>query len=254
VRHIAIRARCLNTKAPFTAPGLGDRIHSAIIGWTYGQCTDEPATLHLTHDKAFGGRFGNKSDSWKEIVSLFPVGSLKLQHHGVLPETEREWLAYLNGAGIAAEMYSYDDYPGKYPSPGFDVAQYLKQIPTLIAEEQDVKLPAKFFTVQWDASAKSRSIPGDRRAAIMERYRRTGYKHVVVGGESPDPQLRWSLKCIGYAMSKAAFHVGVDSAFFHLAQLYMPWERIHLYGMPGGFRSHHALRARDNGARINLNL
>jgi hypothetical protein len=254
VKHIAIRARCLNTMAPFTAPGLGDRIHSAIIGWVYGQCTGSSVTLHLTHDKAYGGRFGNKSDSWKEIVSLFPVGSLRLQHHGVLPATERDWLAYLRGAGIEAEMYSYGDYSGKYPTPGFDVTPSLKSIPLLTAEEQSVKLPAKFFTVQWDASAKSRSIPTDQRAAVMERYRRTGYKHVVVGGESDDPQLRWSLKCIAYAMSKAAFHVGVDSAFFHLAQLYMPWERIHLYGMPGGFRSHHALRARDNGSPINLNL
>jgi hypothetical protein len=255
VRHIAIRARCLNTVAPYTTPGLGDRIHSAIIGWVYGQCTAEPVTLHLTHDKWHGGQFGNKSDSWGEIVSLFPAGSLKVRHHLDLPHNEQGWLASLRRQGIEAEMYSYGDYPGKYETvAGFNVAPLLRSIPPLTAEKQEVKLPAKFFTVQWDSNAKSRSVPKDRQAAILERYKRTGYKPVVVGGESPDPLLQWSLKHIAYAMSKAAFHVGVDSAFFHMAQLYMPWERIHLYGMPGGFKSHHALRARDNGAQINLHL
>lgn len=249
MRHIAIRARCLNTIAPYTTPGLGDRIHSAIIGWVCG-----PATLHLTDDKWHGGQFGNKSDSWKEIVGLFPQGSLRLEHHAVLPETEREWLAYLKRRGVDAEAYSYGDYPGKFDTvAGFDVTPYLKRIPSLTSAQQDMNLPARFFTVQWDSNAKSRSIPKDRQGSIIERYRRTGCKPVVVGGEASG-DLRWSLKHIAYAMSKAEFHVGVDSAFFHLAQLYMPWERIHLYGMPDGYRSHHALRARDNGAQINLHL
>lgn len=254
MRHIAIRARCLNTIAPFTTPGLGDRIHSAILGWVYGQRTGKSATLHLTDDKWHGGQFGNKSDSWHEIVRLFPAGSMRVQHHAVLPHNEKGWLQYLSSVGIDAEIYSYGDYPGKFETiAGFDVAPYFKQIPLLTAEEQDVKLPAKFFTVQWDSNAKSRRIPGDKRLGIIEHYRRTGYKPVLVGGESSGV-LRWSLKHIAYAMSKAAFHVGVDSAFFHLAQLYMPWDRIHLYNLPGGFHSHHALRARDNGAQINKYL
>jgi hypothetical protein len=255
VRHVAIRSRCLNTIAPYTTPGLGDRIHSAIIGWVYGQCTDEPATLHLTHDKWYGGQYGNKSDSWSEIVSLFPTGSLRVRHHEVLPHNEKGWLAYLRTTGIYAEMYSYGDYPGKFDTvAGFDIAPLLRQIPPLQAEPQPVKLPARFFTVQWDSSAKSRRIPRERRDSIIERYKRsTGCKPVVVGGEAED-QMRWSLKNIAYAMSRAQFHIGADSAFFHLAQLYMPWERIHLYNLPGGFHSHHALRARDNGAQINLHL
>jgi hypothetical protein len=254
VRHIALRARCVHTPAAYTTPGLGDRIHSAIVGWCYGQAHDTPVTLHLTDDKWHGGRFGNKSESWTEIVRLFPAGSLRLHHHSVTPETEPEWLAYLRRK-FDAVPYRYGDHPGKYESvAALDIAPYLKRIPLLSAEPQDMKLPARFVTVQWDASARSRTLPAPRQEAILRGYRADGYKPVVVGGESEDYKLRWSLKYIAYAMSKAAFHAGVDSAFFHLAQLYMPWERIHLYHAPEGFRSHHALRARDNGAQINRYL
>jgi hypothetical protein len=250
VKHLALRARSVNGPHAYTTPGLGDRIHSAILGWVYGQCTGEPVTLHLTADKITGGRFGNKMDSWKEIISLFPTGSIRLRCHEVIPRTESEWLKYLQQK-YDVEPYSYRDYPGKLDAtPGFDISQYLKRIPPLSAAGSDVELPERFVTLQWDAGSQSRCLPHDRRTHVMKGYPAA----VVVGGESKDERLRWSLKDIAYAMSKAELHVGVDSAFFHLAQLYMPWERIHLYGMPGGFKSHHVLRARDNGAPINLHL
>jgi hypothetical protein len=81
-----------------------------------------------------------------------------------------------------------------------------------------------------------------------------GFQPVVVGGEATEKHLGWSLKHIAYAMSKAAFHVGVDSGFMHLALLYVPYHRTHLYNEAGGYISHHAKRARDNGAIINLHL
>jgi hypothetical protein len=108
--------------------------------------------------------------------------------------------------------------------------------------------------VQWDSNQRGRTITAAARTSVIARYRADGIEPVVVGGEATQKNLGWSLKHIAYAMSKAAFHVGVDSAFMHMAMLYMPIKRIHLYNEPEGFYSHHALRAKDNGAVINLHL
>lgn len=253
MKHIALRARCLHTPAAYTATGLGDRIHSAVIGWAYGQAHGTPVTLHLTADKCVGGRFWNKAKSWAEVIALFPAGSLHIHAHTVSPPTEGEWLGHLRREGFEAELYSYGDSPGKYETvEAMDVVPYLKRIPPLTAAPRDIALPEKLVTVQWDASAKSRRVSDGQKAMILARYESEGFSPVVVGGESPDERLQWSLPHVVYAMSKAAFHVGVDSAFFHLAQLFMPWERIHLYRDAGGWESHHARRARDNGSPLNL--
>lgn len=234
----------MNGDRPYTTPGLGDRIHSAILGWVYGQ--GEPVTLHLTDDKWKGGQFSNKPESWAEIVSLFPAGRLHVCHHRISPRSEADWIDYLCGAGYEVEPYCYGDYPSKLT--GFDISSYLRVIPFLSAEPQDIKLPERFVTVQWDSNARCRTIPEEKRARILERY---GCEAVVIGGESNDERLRWSLKHIAYALSKAQCHVGGDSAFLHLAQLYMPWWKINLYTQS---LSHHALRAQDNGAFINRHL
>jgi hypothetical protein len=233
VRHIAVHTQSFHDPGrPFTATGLGDRIHSATIAWVYGQCTGEPVTLHLSERHLAGGQFKNKPESWAEIVRLFPRGSV-----------------YLSTTG-EGDSYFYGDY--KLGRGAIDIAPYLKRIPLLAAEPQDIELPGKFVTTQWDSGGESRTLPRAERRAVTERYESEGYTPVVVGGESTDDRLRWSLKHIAYAMSRSAFHVGVDSAFLHMAQLYMPCERIHLY--MNAKPSHHVLRARDNGAQINLHL
>jgi hypothetical protein len=211
MRHIAVQAMSLYSPRPFTATGLGDRIHWATIAWTLA-----PATLHLTRAQVTGGQFGNKPESWAEIVALFPAGSVAVQAHPITPSSEAEWLAY-----CGAERF---DYAG------------MKRIPLLTAEPQGVDLPARFYTAQWDANGPSRAVAKPPKFDLPT---------VVVGGQAEGP-LRWSLKTVGYAMSRAEGHVGVDSAFFHLAQLYMPPERIRIHH--NGSMSHHVLRARDNGA------
>jgi hypothetical protein len=204
----------LYSPRPFTATGLGDRIHWATIAWTLA-----PATLHLTRAQVTGGQFGNKPESWAEIVSLFPAGSVAVQAHDFQPTSEAQWLAYLRQT-VPAERYEYGAW----------------RVPLLAAEAQNVALPARFYTAQWDANGPSRAIKHPPRFDLPT---------VVVGGQAEGP-LRWSLKTIAYAMSRAEGHVGVDSAFFHLAQLYMPPERIRIHH--NGSMSHHVLRARDNGA------
>ncbi len=243
MRHLAIPARSVHSQRPYTCTGLGDRIHTVTLGWAYGQAVGEPVTLHLTADKMIGGQFGNKPQSWAEIVELFPAGSVFIQAHNVSPKTETEWLYHLESD---AESYSYYDYAGQFERLApLDISRYLRLIPLLTAEPQNMELPERFVTVQWDASGKSRTIPEEQRRRALERY---GCTPVVVGGEATDERLRCSLKHIAYAMSRAELHVGVDSAFMHMAQLYMPYERIHLYGQG---RSHHLKRAVDNGANLN---
>jgi hypothetical protein len=210
VRHIAAQAMSLYSPRPFTATGLGDRIHWATIAWTLA-----PATLHLTRAQVTGGQFGNKPESWAEIVSLFPAGSVAVQTHDFQPTSETEWLAH-----CGAERFDYAD---------------MRRIPLLTAEAHNASLPERFYTAQWDANGPSRAV---RKPPTFD------LPTVVVGGQAKDP-LRWSLKAIAYAMSRAEGHVGVDSAFFHLAQLYLPPERIRIYHRDSP--SHHVLRARDNG-------
>jgi hypothetical protein len=242
VRHLAVPARSVHSQRPYTCAGLGDRIHTVTLGWVL----QEPTTLHLTADKMAGGQFGNKPESWAEIVALFPKGSVSVCPHLIMPGSESEWLRYL---GNGVESYSYYDYPGQFEQrAALDISQYLKRIPPLTAEPQDIELPERFVTVQWDAGGKSRTIPEEPRRRVLERY---GCPAVVVGGEATDERLRCSMKHIAYAMSRAELHVGVDSAFMHMAQLYMRPERIHLYGHG---QSHHLKRAVDNGAKLNLYL
>lgn len=235
MKHLALRARSVNSDSAYTATGLGDRIHSCVLAWVYSQAHDTPVTIHLTGDKWVGGQFANKPESWAEIVSLFPQGSIEVMPHLFVPKTENEWLDYLSKYDPIA--YRYSDYPGKRETPGIDISKYLKRIPLLKAEKT-VELPAKFYTAQWDATGKARRVET-----------RPIQSALIVGGEAQEP-FRWSLKNIAYAMSKAEGHHGVDSAFLHLARLYMPWEMIHVYSnltKPG----HHVLRAVDNGARLN---
>ncbi len=250
MKHLALRARSANSRAPYTATGLGDRLHSVILAWAYGHEYNEPVTLHLTADKMTGGQFGNKPESWAEIVRLFPKGRVHIQSHDVIPESEAHWLSYLAKRGIDAVSYRYGDYPGKYETAGEDISAYLKRFPRLSAEGTlGLKMP--YVTVQWDANSAARRLTREQQQKVEQRYRDLGYELVAVGGESKDERLRWSLASIAYAMSRAVFHVGVDSAFLHLAQLYMQWERIHLYGNVQG---HHVRRARDAGSPFNLYL
>jgi hypothetical protein len=229
LKHLALRARSVHGDRPFTAAGLGDRIHSATLAWAYGQ--GEPVTLHLTAEHIAGGQFGNKPESWAEIAELFPAGMVTICPHQFVPKTEGEWSDYLG-----LEAYRYGDHPGPREPIGFDIAPFLRNFPRLTAQAQDVSLPQRFFTAQWDAGGAGRRVKPTVIPGIT----------VVVGGQA-EGNLRWSLKHIAWAMTQSDGHHGVDSAFFHLAQLYLTPERITLYHRDA--MSHHARRARAAGVQ-----
>jgi hypothetical protein len=211
---------------PYTTPGLGDRIHSLTCAWAYGQAHGQPVTLHVTREQMIGGQFNNKPQSWAEIVALFPEGSVAIEPHDFSPASQQEWKAH-----VGADSFWYGDYPGpREKAERIDISEYLKRIPLLASEARE-----QFVTVQWDAGGNSRRVSAESQRKALESYPVT----VIVGGGG-------SVADAAYAMARAEAHIGVDSAFFHLAQLYFPPNRIYVCYRPGAM-SHHVKRAIDNG-------
>lgn len=251
MKHIAIRSRSIHLggERRYTAPGLGDRIHSVTIGWVWGQAHKTPVTLHLDAKKMTR----DKPESWAEVISLFPRGAVQIKPHDYAPDNENDWLKYLMDRGIDADIHTYLDHIDTHDFP-IDISPYFKQIPQIDAEPQNIDLPDRFVTVQWDSSAQSRTLLPGTRELVLGRYRdEYGCDAVVVGGEAKNPNLK-RLKYAAYAMSRAEYHVGVDSAYLHMAPLYLPWDRVHMYNETKKVWSHHMMRAIDNGAKVNLHL
>jgi hypothetical protein len=245
-KHLALRSLSVHSDKPYTCTGLGDRIHSCTLAWAYGQ--GEPVTLHLTQDKIIGGQYGNKPESWREILSLFPKESIRIQVHPIKGLSEPDWIRYLGKQGIKASRHYYSDHAIEQPQE-LDVSQYLKDFPLLTAAQQDIDLPDRFITMQWDATGPSRRINDQRR--VVSQYQDAGLCPITIGGEAKTQELRWSLKSIAYAISRAEKHIGVDSAFMHLAMLYKHCAEIDVYAKPDSVMSHHMRRAIANGSTLN---
>jgi len=249
VKHIALRSRSMFSSRKFTSCGLGDRIHGITTGWVYGRAHNTPVTLHLTRSKMLHDR----PQSWDEVVSLFPKGSVQTEAHDCEPSSENDWLEYLAGKGIEADIHTYLDHINVHDFP-IDISEYFKQIPLLDAEPQSIDLPERFVTVQWDSTAPSRTLLPKTRKLVLDRYKdEYDCDAIVVGGEATDARFK-RLKYAAHAISRAEYHVGVDSAYLHMAPLYMPWNRVHMYNETRKVWSHHMMRAIDNGAQINLHL
>ena len=237
----------------YGAPGLGDRVHSILLSYNYGHIEQTPVMLHLT--KYQWNR--HKPESWPEILSLFPKGSVAIMPHlDYEPLNNQDFVDYIKQRGYSnAEGQIYGDYPQRFePKEGVDLTQYLKYFPKLQAEDcsNDLNLPEKFITVQWDSTSKRRSMDSNWQAKILSAYK--DYEVITVGGQANNSLLRDSLKHIAYAMTKAKYHVGIDSGFLHLSQVYFSPEDIHIYttSHPNKW-SHHMHRAKDNGIKINEN-
>lgn len=250
-KHIAVQARSTNSKrSAYTASGLGDRIHITTLGWAIASRDNIPVVVHIDKSKQVGGQFNNKPESWREILNLFPKNVVALNFHEFEPMSERDWIRYLRQCGYPANTYWYADFPGRYAiKMPLDISPYLSRFPNLLANrtEVEISLPERFVTVQWDSNEKSRTLEIEQREIVEREYEKQGYEIIVVGGLAKNLNLKNSLHHIACAMSKAAFHVGVDSAFMHMAFLFFPFDCIHLYGQRQGFRSHHMNRAIQNG-------
>jgi hypothetical protein len=232
---------------PYTATGLGDRIHLMTIAWAYANTSNSFVTMHISSN----AMTARKRESFEEIISLFPEGRIALEIHSFEGTNENVWLKYLSDKGILAIPYYYGDHLGRYEKKiGIDISVYLKQFPKLSQKSEPVPildLPLKFFTTQWDSTAPTRTLPESSRMNITDKYCEQGSVPVTLGGESLQAPLRDSLSAASAAISKAEAHVGVDSGFMHLAFLYLEFSKIHLYIEPKGYWTHHLFRAFDNG-------
>jgi hypothetical protein len=262
MKHIAIRSLSIQRNAPYTAPGLGDRLYTMLFAYNYSIEHNTPVTIHLTSDKYFRP---DKNASWKEIHSLLPENTVYIEGHDIKELSEVEWIRYLQSKNISAVGYHNSDFPGPFEYPNnlnnmVDASKYIKKYYPLQPIVSDIELPEKFVTAQFDSnnvpywkdSPDSRKIKPMDVERIFSQYRSQGYEIVIIGGDAQNPKLGGpgNLKNIGYAMSKADYHIGADSAFFHFAQFYMEANRIRLYYNKGGHLSHHSKRGQVKGAKL----
>ena len=149
----------------YGAPGLGDRIHSILLSYNYGLMENSPVTLHLT--KYQWNR--HKPESWPEIINLFPKDSVAIMPHlDCEPKDNADFVSYVRQQGYDAHAQIYADYPQRFePKEGIDLTAYLRYFPQLDAQPQDIKLPKKFITVQFDSTSKKRMIKPKQRQAIQ---------------------------------------------------------------------------------------
>lgn len=235
----------------FKIPGLGDRIHIFTCAWALYLRFNDPVTIHLSAEK-YSER---KNNSLAEIKELFPIGSVDFKFHNVYPKSEKEWKVFIRQVIPDIKFFYYSDHRGAFESKEkIDISPFLKNFHKLnVAEEfiPSLNYPTKFITTQWDSTASTRSLQYIKREKILEKYKNQGYSILYVGGEAIESSLRESLSEIAFAISKSDFFVGVDSAFSHLAHLYLPISRVHLYNEKSNYWSHHLLRYIDNGGPIN---
>jgi len=244
---------------PYTCPGLGDRVHTATLAYRYGHASADAVTIHLTADKMNR----DKPESWLAILGLFPSNVLTIRGHPVEGLSNRDWVAYLKANGFTdAECYYYADLYGMHPAEDvfpLDISRYIKESPrlepgkNLWADFQPMLPAGRYATVHWESGGDplrdQRRVTYEMQQRIEERYRAEGLELVTVGGEAEQPLLRSSLRHVGCAMAHAECHAGIDSGPMHLAALYLPFDRLHIYS--AGARSHHVRRWVANGAKLN---
>ena len=277
MKHIAIRQRSMRAgDRSFTTPGLGDRAHQCLLAYNYSKRYNTPVTFHL-HGKQNDKE--RKWRSWPELVSLFPEGSIQYVTHDDLGLMfEDEWIEHIknnchctNMSGVQyddsrknVQTYYYKDVVDLHPNDPpveresrlpldnlIDASDLCLDEPMLKGkQEHALLLPDNIITAQFDTMDSGRQITPAEQQRIIGRYQDMGYHVIIVGGEAQTPGMRNHITHIGYAMSKAKLHIGVDSGFMHIALLYMKRENIHIYNK-GGFVSHHIIRGVKNGMKLN---
>lgn len=252
MKHIALRSKSVRSgDRPYTTPGLGDRVHSALIAYQYGKAHDSPVTIHITDDKwsVAGGKLSEKKKkSWVEILALFPTDTLYIEPHPVENLSEVDWIKYLKSEGYNAYIYHYADTIHMHPNEtrvGIEMSQYIKELPQLKPIITNSWLPDEFITAQWDSTDPRRTLSEKQREEIHKKYR---LPVIYVGGEGKG-LLKTSLAHIGFAIANAKFHIGSDSGMMHVAQLYKKYEDIHIYDTDDSYKSHHLVRAINNGSK-----
>ncbi len=263
MKHIAVRSLSLKKNKPYTVPGLGDRLHALLMAYNYSLIYNEQVTLHLTKDKYFRE---DKKNSWTEILNLFPSNRIFIQPHHVENIPEAEWIEYLKNKNIIAKTYFYSDYPHKNDFSVvhdhlFDATQIMNYYPCIKPAPVNINLPENFVTAQFDCNnipwykdeiKDNRKIPSTKIKEIISNYKANTYDTIFIGGDG-NAELKGpgNLSNIAYAMSMSKGHIGAESGFLIMAQMYKKPNEITIYiNKDIKSCSHHVLRNEKNGAKI----
>lgn len=263
--HLATRSGSVRGNFAFTAPGLGDMLHLARLGYSYHKHTGLPTTLHINGKKMTR----EKPETWESIQSFFDKDELLIQSHDSITFNETEWVHYLESKGLDVKINYYGKHPGgpleqsnlkavwDRAIDADDFMLYPELTPKDFSEE--IELPEKFITLQGvSANRCSRSITPANIEQLKRKYQEQGYEIIMLGAGNTDPRLEGpaSLPIIAWIMSKSALHVGIDSGFLHFAELFKKPEQIHLYAKrrPEYFKnllvpSHHIYRSVASGVK-----
>ena len=255
MKHVV--QRYWSTRKPdfmYGCPGFGDIVHSCLLTYLYGQAHGEPATLHIASHQ----NNRDKPEIWAEVLALFPDHSVSLQVHDTSTGsyTDQDFLDLVRQQHPDAVLHYYEKYPGRLQrviQPSFFVDDYMANYARLPgrAVPESLDLPTRFATCQVDASSKKRLLQPAQLQRIREKFQALGCEIVTVGGQAVDPRLRTATYA-GHAMSRAEYHVGVDSGYMHMAQMYLEPKNIYLYtNRPESNWEHHLKMARDHGCKIN---
>ena len=230
--NIAVNCLSRSTRKPYKCPNLGDNIHLANLAYQVHKEKGEKVKLHFGVEKTSENR-------WPEIVKLFPDNSISyiFYHNGRMADDE--WVKWLDNAAAVKDpqIFAYRNNETEEVTVAHNIVMddYLSNAAMLPAFEEcaeEFEKPEKYVVVQWDAEWEKRRLPESQVQAIENHYKERGYEIVTVGGQAEVTCLRESLKHIGYAISNADYFVGLNSGMWHMAQLYLPYERISCWVQP----------------------
>jgi hypothetical protein len=94
--------------------------------------------------------------------------------------------------------------------------------------DNNLLLPEKYVTAQWDAGQLYRKVDrwdSNRINKIESFYKDQGFNIIHIGGQGKYKKLDDIVKII----SKAKYHIGADSGMMHIAKFLIPIENIHVY-------------------------
>jgi len=234
----------------YTAQGLGDRIHLVSVAHQISLVTNSQVSIHLCLNHL--GR--NKRESFKEILGIFSNPDLSLEFHELNFESDVQWINYLNSIGVVTKSISYPDHPGWLETTsGMDVPRYLvdRFLIKPSCPEHEINIPSNYIVSQWDGSGTARKIHHSLVSVILEHYGNLGLQNITVGGDAQISEFRNCLACIGKLIASSKFYVGIDSGFMHYALQVKPYSEIHIYNRYSNYWSHHLLRAREVGVKVN---
>ena len=252
MKHLVQRITSTTVKNHlYSCAGFGDIVHTCTLVYEYALAHNEPVTLHIT--ERHNSR--NKPAIWKSIMGLLPQEKMFLKVHEDKFSTDSEFIQHVNKEYPDAVLHYYKSYPGKFqklqaPFVYID-DNYLANWNTIHANPSVIKLPEKFVTAQFDSQSKKRSMDTEQKHSIIKRWRDKGYEVIVIGGEGKQ-EFQTNDNNIAYALSKADYHIGVDSGMMHFARLFKEPGQIYMYAKgPETKWSHHLKFFKKCGVKIN---